>query len=420
MKSLIGYRPVDVPIDRIDEFFEIDQWAMVGEWLPEDRQHYVDAVALDRCRAIEVTDASRGTVGEYAGVHSSFGTEMVVPGGRVPIAGLSWVGVHPMHRRRGVLRRMMGDHFERCRARGEHVSALYATQAAIYTRFGYGLGSQTVHARIPRGAKLRKVPGADALRVRIERASFERHDEIVQSIQDRLTRPGTVITPVGSGRNARFTDPVGNRNGFEKWRIVIIEDDGDPVAYAFFRRKARKVEGVADGIAQVAEQGALTPAAARRLWGVLSNFDLVETTTTANLPTDDALIRLLADARVTRPLVIDNLWVRVIDLPEALEAREYYRDVDLAIQVTDRDVPSNAGAWRLKTADGRATVSRIDDGVIADVTLDIEELSSAYLGGVSLESIASAGLVEEHTPGAVRDLAIAMFSPVAPHANWDF
>ncbi len=420
MKSLTGYRPVDVPESRIDEFFEIDQWAMVGEWLPEDRQDYVDAVALDRCRAIEVTDASRGTVGEYAGVHSSFGTEMVVPGGRVPTAGLSWVGVHPMHRRRGVLRRMMGDHFARCRERGELVSALYATQAAIYTRFGYGLGSHTVKARIPHGAKLRKVAGSDALTVRIERADFDTHDAVVQSVQDRLTRPGTVITPEGSGRYARFTDPVGNRDGFERWRIVIIEDAGDPVAYAFFRRKAKKTEGVADGIAQVAEQAALTPAASRRLWSVLSNFDLVATTTTANLATDDALIRLLADARVTRPLVIDNLWVRVLDVPAALEAREYYRDLDLTLQVSDRDVPDNAGAWHVVIADGRATVERVESGVVADVTLDIEELSSAYLGGISLESIASAGLLEEHTPGAVRDLAIAMHSPVAPHANWDF
>ncbi len=211
MNPLEGYRPVDVPESRIDEFFEIDQWAMVGEWLPEDRQDYVDAVALDRCRAIEVADASRGVVGRFAGVHSSFGTEMVVPGGRVPTAGLSWVGVHPTHRRRGILRRMMADHFARCRDRGEWVSALYATQAAIYTRFGYGLGSQTVRARLPHGVKLRKVRGAEELTVRLERADFAKHDAIVQGIQDRFTRPGTVIAPKGSGRNARFTDPVGNR-----------------------------------------------------------------------------------------------------------------------------------------------------------------------------------------------------------------
>ncbi len=420
MKSLAGYRSTDVSKSRIDDFFEVDQWAMVGEWLPEDRQDYVDAVALNRCRAVEVQDASRGVVGEFAGVHSSFGTEMTVPGGRVPTAGLSWVGVHPAHRRRGILRAMMRDHFARCRGRGEHVSALYATQAAIYTRFGYGLGSQTIRAKIPHGAKLRKVAGSEDLTVRLERADFATHDAIVQGIQDRITRPGTVLTPKGSGRYARFTDPVGNRNGFEKWRLLLVEDAGDPVAYAFFRRKARKSDGLAVGTAQLAEQGALTPAAAHRMWTVLSNFDLVQTTTTANLATDDALIRLLADARVIRPMVMDNLWVRVLDVSAALEAREYYRDLDLTLLIRDKNVVENAGAWRVLLNGGRAKVCPADASATPDLALDIEELSSAYLGGVSVESMAAAGLIEERTPGTVHDLAVAMFSPVAPHANWDF
>ncbi len=420
MKSLDGYAHTDVPLNRIDDFFEVDQWAMVGEWLPEDRQDYVDAVALDRCRAVEVVDASRGAVGEFAGVHSSFGTQMVVPGGTVPIAGLSWVGVHPAHRRRGILRAMMSDHFARCRRRGEHVSVLYATQAAIYTRFGYGLGSHTVRAKIPFGAKLRKVAGSEELTVRLERADYEAHDAIVQGIQDRITRPGTVRPPKGSGRLARFTDPVGNRKGFEKWRILIVEDAGDPVAYAFFRRKAQKSDGLAVGVAQVAEQGALTPAAAHRMWSVLSNFDLIQTTTTANLATDDAFIRLLADTRVIHPLIMDNIWVRVLDVPAALEAREYYGDVDLTVSIRDRDVPDNAGSWRVVVTGGRATVTRADASTSPDLAMDIEELSSAYLGGVSVESMAAAGVVEERAPGAVRQLAVAMFSPVAPHANWDF
>jgi len=419
MRKAEGYRTISVDEPRLDEFFDVVQWAFVGEWLREDRQDYVDALPVERARALEVTDDRRGRVGEIAAVHASFGTDMIVPGGgRVRTAGLSWLGVHPSHRRRGLMTRMIHDHFERSLARGEAVSALYAMEAPIYARFGYGMGSQTVKAEIPRGAKMWNVPGADDLTVRLERASFDEHDELVAGLQARLTRPGTVLNPVGSGRNARFTDPVGNRRGMEKWRLAIVEDRGEPVAYAFFRRHARSSIGIHDGVCQVREHGSLSPAASQRLWQTLTDFDLVETTMTENLATDDPLLHQLRDPRGVRSKVIDNLWVRLLDVPTALAAREYFHDCDVVVDLTDKHVPANAGAWRIRVAGGEMEVTRTEDA--ADLSMDIRHLSQCYLGGTSLESLAAAGLVREHTPGQARELAVAMMSPVAPLANWDF
>lgn len=410
---------MSVPEERLDDFFDVVQWAFVGEWLREDRQDYVDALPVERARAVEVTDERHGRPGTLAGVHASFGTEMVVPGGRrVPTAGLSWLGVHPGHRRRGLMTTMIHDHFERSLARGEAVSVLYAMEAPIYARFGYGMGSQTVKAEIPRGAKMWDVDGSDDLTVRLERASFDQHDELVAGLQARLTRPGTVLNAVGSGRNARFTDPVGNRRGMERWRIAIVEDRGEPVAYAFFRRHARSSVGIHDGICQVREHGSLTSAASQRLWRTLTDFDLVETTMTENLATDDPLLHQLKDPRGVRSKVIDNLWVRLLDVPTALTAREYLHDCDVAIRLTDKHVPANAGTWRLHVTGGEASVTRTDDA--PDLSMDVRHLSQCYLGGTSLESLAAAGLVQEHTPGHARELAVAMLSPVAPLANWDF
>ena len=142
MKKAAGYQSISVPEERLDEFFQVVQWAFVGEWLLEDRQDYVDALPVERARGLQVTDERRGEFGEIAAVHASFGTEMIVPGARrVSTAGLSWLGVHPAHRRRGLMTAMMHDHFSRSIARGEAVSALYAMEAAIYSRFGYGMGA---------------------------------------------------------------------------------------------------------------------------------------------------------------------------------------------------------------------------------------------------------------------------------------
>ncbi|MGH3828820.1 MAG: sterol carrier protein domain-containing protein, partial [Pseudonocardiaceae bacterium] len=50
----------------------------------------------------------------------------------------------------------------------------------------------------------------------------------------------------------------------------------------------------------------------------------------------------------------------------------------------------------------------------ADLTLTVAALGSAYLGGYGVRALAAAGLIEEHSTGAVAR-ADAMFrSPVTP------
>ena len=44
----------------------------------------------------------------------------------------------------------------------------------------------------------------------------------------------------------------------------------------------------------------------------------------------------------------------------------------------------------------------------------MRELGSVYLGGVSLASLAGAGLVVEHRPGALHAAAVGFGWPVAP------
>ena len=60
----------------------------------------------------------------------------------VPAGGVTVVGVLPTHRRRGVLTAMMQAQLEDCRARGDVVAYLWASEATIYGRFGYGLASR--------------------------------------------------------------------------------------------------------------------------------------------------------------------------------------------------------------------------------------------------------------------------------------
>ena len=55
--------------------------------------------------------------------------------------GVTWVGVLPTHRRRGVLREMMRFQLDDFRRRGEPLAALWASESVIYGRFGYGIAA---------------------------------------------------------------------------------------------------------------------------------------------------------------------------------------------------------------------------------------------------------------------------------------
>ena len=63
---------------------------------------------------------------------------MEANGRALALAGIAGVGTHPDHRRQGLLRTIMTQQFQVMRARGQTCAALWASQAAIYQRYGFG------------------------------------------------------------------------------------------------------------------------------------------------------------------------------------------------------------------------------------------------------------------------------------------
>src|SRR5262249_54052539 len=79
--------------------------------------------------------------GPIAGTAGSYGFRMRVPGALAAVAGVTLVGVLPTHRRRGILSSLMRRQLDDLHERGEAVAALFASEAVIYSRFGYGRAS---------------------------------------------------------------------------------------------------------------------------------------------------------------------------------------------------------------------------------------------------------------------------------------
>jgi predicted acetyltransferase len=158
------------------------------------------------------------------------------------------------------------------------------------------------------------------------------------------------------------------------------------------------------------------PAARLTLLRRLVDFDLIGTVKISTVGVDDPLLHWVGGPRTTSDVATyDSLWVRLVDLPEALQARSWSAPCDVTVEVVDRSAPWNDGCWRIRV-DGAGEVTVERTSTESDVRLGVDALGSAYLGGGNLVALERAGIVSERRKGAVAELWRAMRTDVAPTA----
>ncbi|SHF46292.1 Predicted acetyltransferase [Jatrophihabitans endophyticus] len=351
----------------------------------------------------------------WVGTLATEARTLTVPGSPdvVAVDALTAVSVAATHRRRGFLRGMLGRSLAAAAERGDALSVLIAAEWPIYGRFGYAPATQSAryryHPRRP-GALPR---GGDAHRIRAVTA-------------DEVGEIGPVVFDRARRRDAGQMDRDGawwprslGLGGFElqgerqHW-FVHDGDDGAPDGLLAWRpTRSLDLDGTPGAVA-VQLLAAATDAAYLNLWTYLAGIDLVGEITLDERPVDEPVRWLLGDGRALQETgTVDELWVRLLDVPAALTARGYAADGRIVLDVRDEDTGGYAaGRFALDVAGGVARCEPTADG--ADLLVAQRALASAYLGGHRLRRLAVAAGVEERTPGAL-DRADLMFStPVAP------
>ncbi|MCP3756038.1 GNAT family N-acetyltransferase [Streptomyces sp. TBY4] len=375
---------------------------------PEERELYRSLTEPER--SLGVWDG-----GTCVGSAGAFSFRLSVPGGAlVPAAGVTMVGVSPTHRRRGVLASLMRHQLDDVRAGGEPIAVLTASDPAIYGRFGYGTAAYSMSVEIDKTrVRLTVPPGTDDVRLRLvdPRKALADCERVYAALL--AGRPGMPARQPGWELQA-LLDPESDREGASPLKCVVAERaDGEVVGYARYRVKPVWDLTGSDGRVDVQDLDALDPAAYAALWRYVFSIDLTWTVSAPKRPADDALLHLLTDLRRSQVRLRDSMHVRLVDLPAALAARAYGAPLDVVLGVEDAFCPWNTGRWRLTAgADGAAVCTRTEDP--ADLELTVRELGSAYLGGVTLNALAAAGLVREVRPGALAPASRAFAGDVAP------
>jgi predicted acetyltransferase len=349
--------------------------------------------------------------GSIVGGAGAFTFELSVPGGSIPCAGVTTVGVYPTHRRRGVLRAMMRAQLEDVHRRGEPIAALWASEETIYGRFGYGLASWGGEIALPREYNAFAAPFEREGEVRFVDA--EEALDLFPPVYDaiRQERPGMFSRTREWWQLRVLADPESRRHGAGPKRYVVHETGGSPTGYALYRHRPSFAAGASTAVLAVGEALGSTDAATREVWRYLLDIDWSATLEAYLMPPDHPLFLLLATPRRAKYRMGDALWVRLVDVGEALSARTYRAGEAIVFEVRDAFCDWNEGRWRL--ADGRA--ERTDDA--PDLRLDADALGSAYLGGITFAQLRAALRVEELTDGAIAhadDLFRAAFHPWCP------
>jgi len=371
----------------------------------DDEQHW-EETPLERTWA--VVDADR-----FVGNAAILDRRVNLPGPAggdcpvVPFAAITAVGVHPSHRRRGLLHRLMKVMLEDAIRRGDPLAGLQASEGAIYGRFGFGVATFAARRRIDtrRSAFCRPVPDADV--------------RLVEPSEAAKVLPGLFEASI-----ARTPGEVDRTEGCWKWDVLhdfpawrrgrsanfyAVSGEG----YALYRAEA--IPGAPGSRLHVREVCATSPDAEAALWRFLFDIDLAVEVEARPRPVVDPLALRLVDPRALETTgITDFLWLRVLDPAAVLSKRAYRATGRLVIEVGAAqaavlEADPAVGTWVLDASPDGATCRLAAASETVELRLGVADLGTLLTGTVTASVLAAAGRAEELRPGAlgVADMLFA-------------
>ncbi len=347
--------------------------------------------------------------GRVCGTFRSWATELTVPGGRrLPAAAVSAVSVLPTHRRRGILTRMTAAEHGAIRERGEAVGMLYSSEYGIYGRFGYGPGCRMATWTLDAAAT--GFHGAPVSGVEVVAPSPESRNAMIAVFDAWRARQAGEIRR----RPFRWDVDLGLEEAVwgEPWKGFLAlhrGSSGSVDGYARYSAQERWEQRQPRATLNVNELHALTDEGYCALWRFLAETDLVTTLVAERRSPSERLPWLLTNARAAVPSAVgEGMWVRLFDVPRALEARSWERTGSLVLAVIDGEVREPIRVALDASPDG-ATCRPTDRS--PDLSVPIAALGAAYLGGTRLRDAVIATGVDEHREGALAE-ADALFRTV--------
>jgi predicted acetyltransferase len=401
-----GADVVHLPPDRWRESYDLfraalhlhpasdERWAQVRELYRPDRVYGVFAEPAGG-------DQEPAVVGTF--MYSAQG--MTTPGGEVvPAYGGTSAGVRADRAGRGLFGPVITSCLRDMAERGEALLMIRPSTGDLWQRWGTGPAARSQGFRVDR---LRARPRPDLAHRRERVRRLDPGTDLAEALppvhrRAAAARPGTVVRSaawwacwnphawVTAPVHAAVVDGPDGPEGYVTW---WVEYQGDELAA--MRR-----------IVHVVELFAATATGVVDLWSYVLGLPLVEEVRASGRPLDEPVPLLLTDERACEVgPVRDELWLRIVDVAEALRLRGWAPTAgdSVVLEVFDDQLPHNAGRYRI----GSDGVERT--GRAADLSCSVLHLATMYLGDRAPSQLAAAGLLDVHDPAAA-DRADRLFA----------
>jgi predicted acetyltransferase len=329
--------------------------------------------------------------GRIVGSLGAMARELTVEKSVITAACLNNGGVLPSHHRRGIFTKLMYSQLRDIFRRGEAAAILWTSDERIYRRYGFGLASIGLSFEIPKTRasfrenaesqnNVRLLSMEDSLKTlpliyekfrRTRTGMLSRSESWWRAAIDIISYKGGHVTPSFSA--------VFEENAYARYRIHLTSGPSGPES-----AQLEVIEAIADSFA-----------ATNEIWKYLFSIDFIDSIKAYHLPLDHPLLLMLAEPRRLQLQARDNLWLRIVNVAKALEARARKKG-SIIIEISDKIITENAGRWCL-TQD---KVIRTNNK--PNLSLDIADLGSVYLGGFTFTELADAGMLQELSVGAAE------------------
>jgi predicted acetyltransferase len=370
--------------------------------------------AFSHRRMVGVWDDSAADAKSPVATSSGWITDLTVPGGTaLRVWAISTVTVAPTHRRKGIARGLLGAELRTAHQLGVPAAILTASEATIYTRFGFSPAAMQADWTIDTRRANWTGPTPPG------RVQLVPNDDVREGVGHPLVERVRLETPGQIGFDGhlyhRLFGIIAENKGADV-RVARYDDEmGEPQGFAIYKA----TQGEHDASITVTYLVAATDDAYSALWRYLLEIDLINSVKATLRPTVEPVQWQISDARAAvKSNETDHLWLRILDVKATLEARRYSAEGVFVLEISD-DLGIADGVYLLSVDErGTGTVARHDAlGGFADnsgLSMSIAELGAIYLGGVSPTTLVRAGRIAELEPGSAAAADAVFRSGVTP------
>jgi predicted acetyltransferase len=332
-------------------------------------------------------------------------------GKEAQVSGVTCVGTLPFYRRHGHLRKIMTQHFQNLHETGKQsLAILFASMAAIYQRFGYGIVSHQIGYNVePRYIEysysgkyegtLRELDDSETdFQIMAELYRKFRPDGTGYLKRSRSTWAHGVLAPV-TVANQRLIKATYENGGVPQGYVIYVTmpQPGFPSANRLFIR----------------DLVWLNIDAYRTIWAHFANMDLFSNILWMRAPSDDPLPYMLLEPRRLQATLRDGLLARVIDVDKAFTSRKYQEESELIFEVVNDELcPWNQGRWLLETSPEGSNIRCTKKS--PQLVVPISTLAMLLFGHISATEAAKMGRLEVVKEKALYEYDRVMRTLYAP------